>query len=108
MIKPASPGTGVVAGGAVRPIVELAGIRDVLAKVLGSRNAINTARATMLALTSMKIAENVCKARHKKMEDLVPWMVKKNKAMEMAQAETSVSEQPIAVVDEVVGGQAND
>ena len=50
-MKPASPGTGVVAGGAVRPILELAGVRDVLAKSLGSPNAINTGRATIQCLT---------------------------------------------------------
>lgn len=76
-MKPASPGTGVVAGGAVRPILELAGVRDVLAKSLGSPNAINTARATMLCLKSMRVAEEVCEMRGKSMEELVPWLVKK-------------------------------
>ena len=108
MIKPASPGTGVVAGGAVRPIVELAGIKDVLAKVLGSRNAINTARATIMALTSMKIAENVCRARNKKMEDLVPWMAKKIKAQEKAAPEIGSTNQGDEIVTEVVGDTKND
>jgi small subunit ribosomal protein S5 len=108
MIKPASPGTGVVAGGAVRPIVELAGIKDVLAKVLGSRNAINTARATIMALTSMKIAENVCRARNKKMEDLVPWMAKKIKAQEKAAPEMGSTNQGDDVVTEVAGGSTDD
>lgn len=100
MIKPASQGTGVVAGGAVRPILELAGVKDVLAKVLGSRNAINTARATMMALSSMRIAEDVCKSRNKSMEDLVPWMVKKLKAEEIAEPETAAEVQT-DVVEEV-------
>jgi small subunit ribosomal protein S5 len=76
-MKPASPGTGVVAGGAVRPILELAGVRDVLAKSLGSPNAINTAKATMECLKSMRVAERVAELRGKRLEELVPWLVKK-------------------------------
>lgn len=76
-MKPASPGTGVVAGGAVRPILELAGVRDVLAKSLGSPNAINTARATMACLKSMKLAERVAELRGKKIEDMAPWYARK-------------------------------
>ncbi len=76
IMKPASPGTGVVAGGAVRPILELAGVKDVLAKSLGSRNAVNAARATMECLKSMRLAEDVCRVRNADIEDLVPWYVK--------------------------------
>lgn len=76
-MKPASPGTGVVAGGAVRPILELAGVRDVLAKSLGSPNAINTARATMEGLKSLRIADKVSELRGKTLEEMVPWLVKK-------------------------------
>lgn len=76
-MKPASPGTGVVAGGAVRPILELAGVRDVLAKSLGSPNAVNTARATMRCLENMRVAEQVAELRGKSLEEMVPWLVKK-------------------------------
>lgn len=76
-MKPASPGTGVVAGGAVRPILELAGIRDVLAKSLGSPNAINTAWATVECLKSLKIARRVAELRGRQLEEMVPWLVKK-------------------------------
>ena len=76
-MKPASPGTGVVAGGAVRPILELAGMRDVLAKSLGSPNAINTAWATVACLKNLKIAKNVAELRGQRLEDMVPWLVKK-------------------------------
>lgn len=76
-MKPASPGTGVVAGGAVRPILELAGIRDVLAKSLGSPNAINTAWATVECLKSLKIARRVAELRGRPLEEMVPWLVKK-------------------------------
>ena len=78
-MKPASPGTGVVAGGAVRPILELAGVRDVLAKSLGSPNAINTAWATMECLKSLRVAEDVCRMRGKTLEELVPWLAKKRR-----------------------------
>lgn len=76
-MKPASPGTGVVAGGAVRPILELAGVKDILAKSLGSPNAINTARATIECLKSMRVAEKVAELRGKSIEELVPWYAKK-------------------------------
>lgn len=76
-MKPASPGTGVVAGGAVRPILELAGVRDVLAKSLGSPNAINTAWATVECLKALRIAQKVAEMRGKSLEEMVPWLVKK-------------------------------
>lgn len=97
-IKPASEGTGVVAGGAVRPILELAGVRDVLAKSLGSPNAINTARATMRCLKELKIASEVCRLRGKDIEDLVPWMVKK--LAEEAAADPGVEISAEATVEE--------
>lgn len=63
MLKPAAPGTGVVAGGSVRTILEAAGVRDVLAKTLGSSNAINTAWATLKALESLRTPEQIAALR---------------------------------------------
>ena len=93
-MKPASPGTGVVAGGAVRPILELAGVRDVLAKSLGSPNAINTARAAMGCLKSLKRAETVCQLRGVELKDIVPWYAKKREEEAVAVSfETETAEE---------------
>jgi small subunit ribosomal protein S5 len=74
LLKPAAPGTGIVAGSSVRTILELAGISDVLGKSLGSANAINIAWATITALKSLKRAGEVAQMRGKTVDDLVPWM----------------------------------
>jgi small subunit ribosomal protein S5 len=63
MLKPASQGTGVIAGGAVRAVVEAAGIHDILAKTLGSTNPVNVTRATIEALRSLHSAEELSARR---------------------------------------------
>lgn len=72
LIKPASPGTGVIAGGAVRQILEAAGIRDVLAKSLGSPTHVNVAKATMDALMSQRRPDEVARRRGKTPEEITP------------------------------------
>ena len=72
LLKPASPGTGVIAGGAVRQIIEAAGIRDVLAKSLGSPTHINVAQATMQAILGQRRPDEVARARGKNPEDVFP------------------------------------
>jgi small subunit ribosomal protein S5 len=59
LLRPASPGTGVIAGGGARAVLELSGIRDVLAKSLGARNAGNLVKATMLALAQLRTREEI-------------------------------------------------
>ena len=70
LLKPASEGTGIIAGPAVRAVVELAGIRDILTKVKQSTNQINVVRATFEGLRSLSTAEKVCQLRGKTLEEM--------------------------------------
>jgi small subunit ribosomal protein S5 len=71
-MKPAAPGTGVIAGGAARPVLECAGIQDVLSKSLGSDNAINVVHATVDALKQLVRPEEVAARRGKSLEEVTP------------------------------------
>ena len=71
MLKPASVGTGVIAGGSVRPVLELAGYKDIRTKVIGTNNPRNVVYATIEGLKSMQTIEQVAKKRGKKVEDIL-------------------------------------
>jgi small subunit ribosomal protein S5 len=73
LLRPASPGTGVIAGGGVRAVLELAGIRDVLAKSLGTTNPINMLKAAELALRQLRRPEEVAKARGLTVSEVLPY-----------------------------------
>ncbi|HOD93051.1 MAG TPA: 30S ribosomal protein S5 [Clostridia bacterium] len=71
LLKPAAPGTGVIAGGTVRAVLDLAGIKDIRTKCLGSHNAVNLARATIDGLSRMMTVEDVSKKRSKSVEEIL-------------------------------------
>ena len=71
ILKPAVEGTGIIAGGAVRPVLELAGVKNVTAKTLGSRNSRNVVYATIKALKAMRTPEEVAKLRGKTVEEIL-------------------------------------
>jgi small subunit ribosomal protein S5 len=80
MLRPASPGTGVIAGGSVRAVLEAAGVRDILSKSQGSSNMLNVAMATLKALQSLKSGEEMALMRGKDAADMVPFWVKRERS----------------------------
>jgi small subunit ribosomal protein S5 len=79
ILRPASPGTGVIAGGGVRAVLEAAGVHDILTKSLGSANVLNVVQATFDALSQLKSPEEEAARRGKNVKDLLPfWERRKN------------------------------
>jgi small subunit ribosomal protein S5 len=79
MLKPASPGTGVIAAGGVRAVLEAAGIRDILTKSLGSSNVLNVVQATFDALEQLKSPEEEAARRGKNLKDVMPFWERRKK-----------------------------
>jgi len=99
VLRPASPGTGVIAGGGVRAVLELAGIRDVLTKSIGTQNPINLVKATMQGLTSLRRPEQVAKLRGLSVNEVLGIQKKPQTA---TQADGEAAPEPVAVVAEPV------
>ena len=111
LLRPASPGTGVIAGGGVRAVLELGGIRDVLAKSLGTTNPINMLKAAEAALRDLRRPEEVAAARGKSVRDVLPEraVVAEEEpvpVVEEAPAEEEVSEPEAANVEETADAEA--
>src|SRR5467141_1280170 len=105
LLRPASEGTGVIAGGGVRAVLELAGIRDVLAKSLGTTNPINMLKAAEQALRQLRRPEEVAKARGKQISDVPPYKAEEpaeEEVVEPTEEPTIVQEPEAALAAEEV------
>ena len=105
LLRPASPGTGVIAGGGVRAVLELGGIRDVLAKSLGTTNPINMLKAAEVALRQLRRPEEVAKARGKQISDVLPYKAEEpaeEEVVEPTEEPTIVQEPEAALAAEEV------
>jgi small subunit ribosomal protein S5 len=97
MLRPASEGTGVIAGGGVRAVLELGGVRNVLAKSLGTTNPINMAKATVAALHELRRPEDVARIRGKRVSEVLPLS-----AVALREAAEARAESPAPAVEETV------
>jgi small subunit ribosomal protein S5 len=101
LLRPASPGTGVIAGGGVRAVLELGGIRDVLAKSLGTTNPINLLKAAESALRQLRRPEDVARARGKAIRDVLPYRAREAEEEAEAVPEAEVPPAELATSEEV-------
>ena len=97
LLRPASEGTGVIAGGGVRAVLELGGVRNVLAKSLGTTNPINMAKATVVALQELRRPEDVARIRGKRISEVLPFS-----AAAPVETDEEVIEVPVAEAEPVV------
>ena len=102
LLRPASEGTGVIAGGGVRAVLELGGVRNVLAKSLGTTNPINMAKATVVALRSLRRPEDVAKIRGKQISEVHPLPTLTREAKAEAAATARAAAEAAVVEDAVV------
>jgi small subunit ribosomal protein S5 len=103
LLRPASEGTGVIAGGGVRAVLELGGVRNVLAKSLGTTNPINMAKATVAALQDLRRPEDVAKIRGKRVNEVLP--LPAAPAVEVEAAAEAAPLEEAALATAVVEGQ---
>ena len=99
LLRPASEGTGVIAGGGVRAVLELGGVRDILAKSLGTTNPVNMLKATVQGLQSLRRPEEVAKARGKTIADVLP--IPKQQPEEAPAEEAAPTEEPASAEEPV-------